>query len=84
MQIGSSTFCSLRSKMCVLPGLSVTHSVCVCTHHQNMILILALLGVSLAELNEFRVCDIISKSVWFIDVQITPRTLKCYDHKVMS
>ena len=49
-----------------------------------MILILALLGVSLAELNEFRVCDIISKSVWFIDVQITPRTLKCYDHKVMS
>ena len=63
-QIGSSTFCSLRSKMCVLPGLSVTHSVCVCTHHQNMILILALLGVSLAELNEFRVCDIISKRVY--------------------
>ena len=60
-QIGFSKFCSLHPKWCVLPGSSGTHSACVCTHHQNMKLILAPLGVSHTELCEFLICDINSK-----------------------
>ena len=60
-QIGFSKFCSLCSKWSVLPGLLGTHSVCECTHHQNMKLILAPLGVSHTELYEFLVCDINNK-----------------------
>ena len=32
-------FCSLRPKWCVIAGSSDTHSVCVCTHHQNAVLL---------------------------------------------
>ena len=60
-QIGFSKFCRLRPKWCVFPGSSGTHSVCVCTHHQNMKLLLAPLSVSHTELYEFLVCDINSK-----------------------
>lgn len=40
-KIGISKFCELRPKHCVLPGSSGTHSVCVCTIHQNAKLIIA-------------------------------------------
>ena len=36
MKIGFSSFALLRPKQCVLPGASGTHSVCVCTSHQNI------------------------------------------------
>ena len=58
-QIGFSKFCRLCPKWCVFPGSSGTHSVCVCTHQENMELILVL-GVSHTELYDF-VCDINSK-----------------------
>ena len=65
-RIGFSKFCSLHPKWCVLPGSSGINSVCVCTHHQNMKLIHAPLGVSYTELYEFLVCDINSKVVlWY-------------------
>ena len=35
-KIGFSKFASLRPKECVLAGASGTHSVCVCTIHQNV------------------------------------------------
>jgi hypothetical protein len=35
-KIGFSKFAELRPKQCVLAGSSGTHSVCVCTTHQNM------------------------------------------------
>ena len=35
VKVGFSTFASLRPKECVLAGSSGTHTVCVCTHHQN-------------------------------------------------
>ena len=35
VKIGYSKLCSLRPKWCILPGASGTHSVCVCTYHQN-------------------------------------------------
>lgn len=34
--VGFSTFAKLRPKYCILPLQSGTHSVCVCTIHQNM------------------------------------------------
>ena len=39
-KIGFSKFCMLRSKWCILAGSSGTDSVCVCTIHQNIILLL--------------------------------------------
>ena len=36
MNIGFSKFCTLRPKWCVLAGSSGSHSVCVCTIHQNV------------------------------------------------
>ena len=42
--IGYSKFCSLRPKWCILPGASGTHSVCVCTYHQNTKLLIEALS----------------------------------------
>ena len=39
VKVGFSKFCSLRPKWCVLAGSSGTHSVCVCSIHQNAILL---------------------------------------------
>ena len=61
MQIGFSKFCSLRPKLCVIHGSSGTHSVCLCTHHQNTKLTLAPLDVSQTELYEFLVYGINNK-----------------------
>ena len=57
IQVGFSKFCELRPKWCVLAGSSGTHSVCVCTYHQNMKLLLAPLNISYEELFPFIVCD---------------------------
>ena len=38
--IGFSTFAKLRSKNCVFAGSSGTHSVCVCSIHQNVMLLI--------------------------------------------
>ena len=45
--IGFSKFASLRPKHCVLAGASGTHTVCVCTYHQNVKLM-----IHAAELNK--------------------------------
>src|SRR5215469_4308216 len=45
LHIGFSTFASLRPKNCILAGSSGTHSVCVCTYHQNAKLQISALGV---------------------------------------
>jgi hypothetical protein len=40
LKVGVSKFCSVKPKRCVLVGCSGTHSVCVCTIHQNVVLML--------------------------------------------
>ena len=40
VKVGFSKFSTLRPKWCVLAGSSGTHSICVCTIHQNVILLL--------------------------------------------
>ena len=39
LNIGFSKFCALRPKWCVLAGSKMTHSVCVCSAHQNVVLL---------------------------------------------
>ena len=39
VHIGFSKFCALRPKWCVLGGLKMTHSICVCSVHQNVMLL---------------------------------------------
>jgi hypothetical protein len=43
--IGFSTFCNLRPKSCILAGAYGTHTVCVCTYHQNVKLQASSLGL---------------------------------------
>ena len=38
INIGFSKYCTLRPKGCVLPGSKMTHSVCLCSAHQNVVL----------------------------------------------
>src|SRR6202020_2644935 len=42
--ISFSKFCELRPKWCVMAGASGSHSVCVCTIHQNVKLMLTKVG----------------------------------------
>ena len=49
VKIGFSKFAELRPRNCVLAGASGTHSVCVCTIHQNVKLMV--LGARLPELS---------------------------------
>ena len=39
INIGFSKFCTLRPKLCILAGFKMTHSVCVCSAHQNVVLL---------------------------------------------
>ena len=39
VNIGFSKFCALRPKWCVLAGWKMTHSVCICSAHQNAMLL---------------------------------------------
>ena len=59
-KIGFSKFCTLRPKWCVNVGASGTHSVCVCTHHQNAILLVNAIKwkVTHKTLMEKLVCDV--------------------------
>ena len=34
-----SKFCTLRPKWCILVGSKLTHSICVCSAHQNIVLL---------------------------------------------
>ncbi len=58
-KIGLSKFCSLRPKWCVTVGSTGTHSVCVCSIHQNTILLVdaANTGKTYKELMEMVVCS---------------------------
>ena len=67
IKIGFSKFCSLRPKWCVPVGTPGSHAVCVCTYHQNAILLASALGVShtYKDLMKMIVCDI-ENSEWMI------------------
>ena len=39
VNIGFSKLCALRPKWCVQAGSKMTHSICVCSAHQNVVLL---------------------------------------------
>ena len=60
VKIGLSKLCTLRAKYCFLDGASGTHSVCVCTIHQNVKLLLQPIDATNKEL----------LSLWFVTLKI--------------
>ena len=73
-KIGFSSFASLRPKWCVLAGSAGTHTVCVCTYHENVKLKLAGLNKSLDYKNVMAnaVCDQNSKDCMFHECNNCP------------
>jgi len=63
LKIGFSTFASLRPQWCILAGPKGKHSVCVCTHHQNVKLMVAAISSQLnyKDLMSMIVCDVNNK-----------------------
>ena len=59
VKVGFSKFCALRAKSCVIAGKSGTHSVCVCTIHQNAVLLVDALDwdITYKDLMSKIVCD---------------------------
>ena len=62
LNVGFSKFCSLRPQWCILAGGTGTHTVCVCTIHQNIILSLQPLGITYKDLIPYFVCDTDNKN----------------------
>lgn len=67
IKIGFSKFCTLRPKWCVLAGASGTHSVCVCTIHQNVLLLInaAQLEETHKDLQNLILCETPSQNCMF-------------------
>ena len=61
ISIGFSKFCSLRPKCCITVSRSGTHSVCVCSIHQNAKLLAAACGCDYHDLMSKLVCDLSNK-----------------------
>lgn len=59
--VGFSRFCTLRPKWCITVGASGTHSVCVCSIHQNLKLLLHPVGVTYKDLFPYIVCEVNNK-----------------------
>ena len=59
VKLGFSKFCTFRPKWCVLAGSSGTHSVCVCSIHQNAILLVDAINwdITYKDLISKIVCD---------------------------
>ena len=69
VKIGFSNFCTLHPKWCVIAGSSGTHSVCVCTTHQNIILLVDALNC------EVTYKDLVNKVVY------DPSNRECMMHR---
>ena len=69
VKIGISKFCELRPKECITVGASGSHSVCVCTSHQNVKLMLSSFPVK-EDGNSLTYRDLLEKLVCSIDQSI--------------
>ena len=75
-EIGFSKFASLRPKECVLAGASGTHSVCVCTIHQNVKLMIH--GAKLASLTAESGHPLTSCKECIASITCNPVTTACF------
>ena len=69
IKIGVSKFCDLKPKECVTVGAKGTHSVCVCTSHQNAKLMLSAFPVK-AEGEKIAYHNLLDKLVYSTDQSI--------------
>jgi hypothetical protein len=60
LKVGFSKFCNLRPKWCILAGSAGTHTVCVCSIHQNVKLLLDAVKIkeSYKDLIKMLVCNV--------------------------
>ena len=88
LKIGFSKFAELRPKHCVLAGASGTHSVCVCTIHQNVKLMI--LELRLADLPSYKhalakiMCNPPSPHCYFGECDACPKTEKLREYLTTS
>ena len=75
-QVGFSKFAELRPRQCVLAGASGTHSVCVCTIHQNVKLMLR--GARLHELTSSDDNPLLSYHHCLARITCNPPLPDCY------
>ena len=50
VNIGSLKFCALRPKCCALASSKMTHSVCICSAHENVVLLVDAVDWELADI----------------------------------
>jgi hypothetical protein len=75
--IGLSKFCELRPKWCVIAGASGTHSVCICTIHQNLELLFRAIKIEKKEMNPFiesMMCAEVSRDCYLRDCPRCPKS----------
>lgn len=73
--VGFSTFAQLRPVHCIIAGASGTHSVCVCTYHQNPKLMVAAIGkkdLHYSTLIDKSVCDSDNRSCMLHQCTLCP------------
>ena len=49
VNMGFSKFCAVRPKSCVLDGSKMTYSVCICSAHQNVVLLVEAMDWNLTD-----------------------------------
>ena len=62
VKISFSKFCSLRPKWCILLGSSGSHTVCVCSFHQNAKLLATACQMNYKEIMKLIMCDVANKN----------------------
>ena len=75
IKVGFSKFAELRPKECVLVGASGTHSVCVCTTHQNMKLMFEASKIEQMTKNEEK--HLMSPQDCLTQIQCNPPSIEC-------
>ena len=75
-EIGFSKFAELRPRHCVLAGASGTHSVCVCTIHQNVKLMIQ--GMKLSDFSASGITSLSSYQHCLTKILCNPPSPGCY------
>lgn len=79
-RVGFSKFCELRPKNCILVGKSGTHTVCVCTMHQNVKLMINGVGLQNMTLDGYET-PLKSYHGYLAQIMCNPPSADCYMNK---
>ena len=76
VNIGFPKFCALKLKWCVLAGPKMTHSVCICSAHQNIVLLVDAMDWDLT----YKDLILLTLSSWSISIKTYLRSLLYHHH----